>query len=78
MTTHLNQLEINSPEFPFDFVIFLGVYDPGQGVDISLPDALKAGIIDYSRAAYCYPLTGRTTSIPKAIADGHIKVRNLS
>ena len=51
--------------------------DPRKNVQISLSDAVEAGIIDYGRGVFCYPRTGRTASIPQAIADGRIQARFL-
>ena len=45
-----------------------------KNAQISIHDAVEAGIIDYSRGVYCNPRTAKSVSIPEAIVDGRIKV----
>ena len=62
----------------YSYYCILGVLDPRNNVQISIHDAVEAGIIDYSRGVYCNPRTAMSVSIPEAMVDGRIKVTYMS
>ena len=50
------------------------VIDPRTGDEISIQEAVEAGIVNYAKGMYCNPTTREAVSIPEAMSDGRIKV----
>lgn len=58
-------------------LVIKGVIDPRTGDEISIQEAVEAGIVNYGRGLYCNPITRESVSIPEAMSDGRIKVETV-